>query len=72
MVKNAALSRALRRKDQEMNQLILMVSYMDYGPQNILLLACALLGLSLLPSKMHLKASELMLSCVSCSLLARE
>ena len=25
MVKNAALSRALRRKDQEMNQLIIMV-----------------------------------------------
>lgn len=72
MVKNAALSRALCRKDQEMSQLILMVSYVFDGPQNALLLACALLGLSLSPSEMHLKASEVTLSCVSCGLLARE
>ena len=32
VVKNAALSRALRRKDQDMNQLILMVSLQRSNP----------------------------------------
>lgn len=32
LVKNAALHRALRRKDQEMNQLILMVSSTPIRP----------------------------------------
>ena len=36
MVKNAALSRALRCKDQEMNQLILMVRAPAYAPPDVL------------------------------------
>ena len=43
MVKNAALSRALRCKDQEMNQLILMVRAPACAPPNMLYASAACL-----------------------------